>query len=414
MIGDFFIWCAGSDTNVLSNCEDSVRIKHIGIGTLVLIPAFLGLVSMSYALSTLDKVNHNPYIYLGGGLSWGLIVFAFDRFIVSTHKKQEKNFKEFNNVSFYLRLIFAIVIGFAVSHPFVLLYFNGSIQQQITDDKNEKLKQEETNYNTYYQGVRSNLDSLGRRKSNAEKLLTAEQSGIAIHNSFGYSSGITGVGTRVGEIKTAIKSLDSLIATERTRVESRAKTQEHLKNYSQKNIKDYTSTDYLAQEIALEELKKKNEVVGITQVVIIMVFMLVDILPLIFKTFAPFSMYDKILVDDINILRGVNIDNRKKSLQKAYDRIITIYNARKKFDNPFDYKDYLDELGRKYSFSNNVLLGLGLGIGIAAFAYFTGYVDPTTNQLFSLATVLTIIISIVANLMTDLLKFVGNTIKEKA
>jgi hypothetical protein len=49
--------------------------------------------------------------------------------------------------------------------------------------------------------------------------------------------------------------------------------------------------------------------------------MLVDILPLIFKTFSPFSMYDKVLVHDNNLLNELDITSRKEKLQHVYDDI---------------------------------------------------------------------------------------------
>jgi Domain of unknown function (DUF4407) len=57
MIGDFFIWCAGSDKTLLSQCTTSERTKHIGFGSLVLIPAILGFISMTYALWLLVEFN---------------------------------------------------------------------------------------------------------------------------------------------------------------------------------------------------------------------------------------------------------------------------------------------------------------------------------------------------------------------
>jgi hypothetical protein len=49
--------------------------------------------------------------------------------------------------------------------------------------------------------------------------------------------------------------------------------------------------------------------------------MLVDILPLIFKTFSPFSMYDKVQAHDNNLLSEIDITSRKQKLQNVYDDI---------------------------------------------------------------------------------------------
>jgi hypothetical protein len=65
---------------------------------------------------------------------------------------------------------------------------------------------------------------------------------------------------------------------------------------------------------------------------LILAFMLVDILPLIFKTFSPFSMYDKIQYDELEIIKSLNTDSRKKRIQEQYDLINTISNDTKNID----------------------------------------------------------------------------------
>ncbi len=325
MIGKFFIWCAGSDKNILAQCEESVRTKHIGIGTLVLIPAVLGTISMSYALSTIDKINDMPSAYILGGLTWGLIVFSFDRFIVSTHRKQQNNVDEFKNITFYLRLVFAIVLGIVISHPIVLLNFEGSITERIISDRDKTILQEETKYQKSYDKLTANLNDLIKRKQCNEQLLTAEQSGTKLILPCGSSSGIPNInGTfpRTKEIKIIIEGLKTAIDKEQIRIDGYNKTLHNVKNTIQNNIIKNTSFDYLKRERTLSQLKKENSIVGITEFFLMLVFMLVDILPLIFKTFSPFNMYDKILYDDIAILKNLNIDNRKNALQNNYNKIV--------------------------------------------------------------------------------------------
>ena len=133
-IGDFFIWCAGSDTDLLSLCSQKERNKHIGYGTLVLVPAILALVSMSFALSTVEGIKALPILYFLGGLIWSLIIFSFDRFIVSTHIRKMDDRSELKSPAFFLRLGFALILGIVISHPLVMLYFDGSVQDQIAEN----------------------------------------------------------------------------------------------------------------------------------------------------------------------------------------------------------------------------------------------------------------------------------------
>jgi Domain of unknown function (DUF4407) len=324
MKNNFFIWCAGSDKDVLEKCDRSIQIKHIGVGTLVLIPAVLGFISMSYALSTIDKISGSPLFYITGGLIWGTIVFAFDRFIVSTHRKQQRNVDEFKNITFYLRLCFAVILGVVVSHPFVLLYFDGSIAEKIISDRDNLVKVEERNYQQSYDTLNVRLNDLVQTKRCNEQLLTAEQSGNKLILPCGSSSGIPNISgnfPRTKEIKKIIEELDGEILAERNRINLRNDELAKLKSTTQQNIVKNTSFDYLKREIALQNLKKENKIIGLTELILMLAFMLVDILPLIFKTFSPFSMYDKIQVHDNNLLSELDTTSRKQKLQNTYDDI---------------------------------------------------------------------------------------------
>jgi hypothetical protein len=324
MKNNFFIWCAGADKTVLAKCDDAARLKHIGLGTLVLIPAVLGFISMSYALSTIDKLSSSPFYYITGGLVWVFIVFVFDRFIVSTHRKQERNVDEFKNITFYLRLCLAVILGIIVSHPFVLLYFDGSIAEKIIANRDNLVKVEERNYQQSFDTLNVRLNDLVQTKRCNEQLLTAEQSGNKLILPCGSSSGIPNINghfPRTKEIKKIIEDVDGEVLTERNRINLRNNELAALKNISQQNKVKNSSFDYLKREIALQEIKKENKIIAITELFLMLAFMLVDILPLIFKAFSPFSMYDKIMVHDSTFLKELDTTSRKMKLQNTYDDI---------------------------------------------------------------------------------------------
>jgi hypothetical protein len=408
MLGDFFIWCAGSDKHVLSKCEDSVRIKHIGLGTLVLIPAILGFISMTYALSTIDLINNKPEFYFLGGVIWGLIIFAFDRFIVSTHRKQQRNIEEFFTITFYLRLIFAFILGIIVSHPFVLLYFDGSIKEQIIKDRDKSLLVEESNYQTSVNTISINLNNLKVKKSCLESLLTYEQSGVRKELPCGSSSGIPNINgsfPRTSEIKKQIEDIKIEIEHEEKRISAQVDDFSSLKNNSQGNINMHTSFDYLKREITLEKLKEENVIISLTQILLIIAFILVDILPLVFKTFSPFSMYDKILVDDTQILRGISTESRKITLQKAYDKISKVYVVSRELDSSQEYKEYLQNLSQEYGIFKNAITGVMFGLLLSIVLYVFGILgEKSVAQLPYFMAALSIIFSIIANFITRVIE----------
>jgi len=327
-MGNFFVWCAGSDNKILSKCSGAERTKHIGFGTLVLIPAVLAFISMTYALSTIDKINDKPLLYFAGGVVWGVIIFTIDRFIVSTHRRRNSNREEFKNINLYLRLIFALFLGVVSSHPFVLLYFDGSITHQIKKEITENISEADSLFRKSSDSLSIKLNELIAHKQCMEKLLTAEQSGHKVALDCGYSSGIpniSGTYPRTKEIKHLIETDSINIQKEREIVNLKIAELFKIKEEKQDLYKNHTSFDYLKRELTLTKLKKGNSIVAFTQWFIMIVLILLDISAVTFKTFAPFGMYDKVLRDESDLLKNINISGRNAVLQNVYDEISRDY-----------------------------------------------------------------------------------------
>ncbi|MFT7084456.1 MAG: hypothetical protein ACJAV5_000161 [Vicingaceae bacterium] len=334
-IGDFFIWCAGSDTDLLSHCSQIERNKHIGYGTLVLIPAILAFVSMSYALSTVEGITNQPLLYYSGGFIWSLIIFSFDRFIVSTHVRKMDDRSELKSPAFFLRLGFALILGIVISHPLVMLYFNGSVQDRITQNTELHKKQIEQEYDSKIITIEAKLLQLDevenkkieQRNTQAE-MVAKEIDGEVIKNSNGEiaTTGLYGKGpsaeNKISQLATLEKELNKLRIEQDTQKKTYNSELIQLKNQQDSAIAAYSiSSDYLKREMALEQLKEKHSIVRVTQYFLIALFILVDILPFIFKTFSPFGMYDRILLDDSLLVKDLDHKSRKVYLEKVYKQL---------------------------------------------------------------------------------------------
>ena len=212
---DFFVWAAGSDREVLDRCGQSEHVKHAGYGGLVLIPAVLGLFSMLYAVSTLtDKW----YVYTAAGITWAIIVFIFDRFIVSTFRKSDSPSKDIRSFLFASRLLFSIGIGIVVSHPTVLLVFDDSLEQELLEMKAEGEKAVFDKYEAEINIIRArdsvlNSEVLARLEERRckETLLLFEMSGKDTTLTCGTTSGMLQYGPRSREIKEEITYLSQEI-----------------------------------------------------------------------------------------------------------------------------------------------------------------------------------------------------------
>jgi hypothetical protein len=87
MLQLFFLICSGADKKLLESCSEGENTKYVGIGATVFFTAVMAFIASSYALFT---VFDNPYIAMGFGVVWSLLIFNLDRFIVSTIRKRDR------------------------------------------------------------------------------------------------------------------------------------------------------------------------------------------------------------------------------------------------------------------------------------------------------------------------------------
>lgn len=132
MLQRFFIFCSGSDTDILEQCSSGEKTKYAGIGATVFFTAVMATIAASYALFT---VFGNLYTSLFFGLIWGLLIFNLDRFIVSTIKKSDSFFDELIQAS--PRILLAIVIAIVISKPLEIKIFEKEINQVLLEEKNQ-------------------------------------------------------------------------------------------------------------------------------------------------------------------------------------------------------------------------------------------------------------------------------------
>jgi len=326
---DFFVWCAGSDRAVLDRCGQAEHIKHAGYGGLVVVPAILGGCSMTYALSTLTQI---PFFYIGGGLVWAGIVLMFDRFILSTFRKSEKWWKDVFSITFFTRMLFAVGIGFIVSHPLVLLVFDDSLEQELTTMRIESENELRTSFEDKLNAIRSREDTLASQLNEKieyrqclERLILFEMSGKDTTLACGTSSGIQKYGPRATEIKEEIKGLNTDIELFRAQNKLISeKNQEELAlllGDRDKKLAEFTfSTNYLAREIALQRLesrKPSGDVVLWTKWFLILFFVFVDILPVTFKVVTKYGEYDKRLAEEDNFTIQVTHSYEREQHEKV-------------------------------------------------------------------------------------------------
>ena len=129
IITRFLIFCSGADLRALENCSKATKGKYVALGGLVVTPAILGMVASYYFLSTTFKTQ--PHVSLLGSISWALIVFNIDRYVVMTYHKGDHSRKLAAFLAVAGRLLVASLFAYTIAHALVLRLFEGNIQEYI-------------------------------------------------------------------------------------------------------------------------------------------------------------------------------------------------------------------------------------------------------------------------------------------
>jgi Domain of unknown function (DUF4407) len=130
----FLWWCAGAYQDLLKDCP-SEQTKYAGLGGVLLATFVLAALSAGYAIYS---VFNDPLWAITFAIIWGLIIFNFDRFLVSTMRKYgvAKRKQIWMAVP---RLVLALLIGFTIARPLELKIFEKEIDVQIMANRHQKL-----------------------------------------------------------------------------------------------------------------------------------------------------------------------------------------------------------------------------------------------------------------------------------
>ncbi len=141
-----FLWkCGGADAQILQYAPYADHIKAAGIGGVVLATTVMAMIAMGFAMHTIfgdktpDGVNHgNWFVTIPTALVWGLIIFNLDRFIVSTVKGDGTEKITWGEWGAMLpRLFMAVIIGLTISAPLETYIFQKEIQREWNQVKTQ-------------------------------------------------------------------------------------------------------------------------------------------------------------------------------------------------------------------------------------------------------------------------------------
>src|SRR5260221_403524 len=131
----FLWWCAGAYQDLLKDCP-SEQTKYAGLGGVLLATFALAALSAGYAIYS---VFNDPVWAVVFAIVWGLIIFNFDRFLVSTMRKYGVT-RQKQLWMATPRIALALLIGFTIARPLELKIFEKEIDVQMTEKRNKKMR----------------------------------------------------------------------------------------------------------------------------------------------------------------------------------------------------------------------------------------------------------------------------------
>ena len=128
IVNEFFWICSGANRDILRQCPTEYS-KYLGIGGTIFFTAMMAMFSGGYAFFT---IFDNPWLAIGFGVFWGLLIFNLDRFIVNTMYTDGKHTISLKEITLGLpRIIIAIALGIVIATPLELKIFEDEINVEI-------------------------------------------------------------------------------------------------------------------------------------------------------------------------------------------------------------------------------------------------------------------------------------------
>ena len=345
MLKRFFILCSGVDSDIVNGCSNGEQNKYAGIGATVFFTAIMAFIASSYALFT---VFDNPYIAMGFGLLWGLLIFNLDRFIVSTIKKRDNFMDEFIQAT--PRIILAIIIAIVISKPLEIKIFQKEIATVLLKEKNEMAmsnKKQIANYfKTDVDKNKTEIDVLKSDISKKEKeVATLYQSYITEAEGSAGTKKI-GKGPIYKEKRAAYDlantQLDSLKSTNSKIIVEKEATSKTLQADLDKKV---TETQPIIDGFdgLMARINALNKLPWLPSFFIMLLFLAIETSPIIAKLLSPRGEYDFKQEDSEMGIKNVIAQNRyqselqKKTDAEIYDKVYAdikddkeLYNYKKK------------------------------------------------------------------------------------
>ena len=317
---NFLWWCAGAHQKLLKQFP-SEHSKYSGLGAVLLATFVLATLSGGYAIYT---VFGNWLWTIGFAIIWGLIIFNFDRFLVSTMRKYGVS-RSKQIMMAIPRIALALLIGVVIARPLEMKIFDKEINVKMTENLHKKIQLNDSLLALEYKNQLVNAET-ERQRLLGRKLAIED----TLHNlQTGYLQEADGTG---GSMQRGIENITRLkqdafnlarnqFAPELSALEQNMRSQDSIMGTAKASMEDkrkefektaMANMGFLERNKALADLSAEESSVFWASLLISMLIILIEIGPVLSKLIMPLGPYDIALAKE----ELLNMANEEGEIRK--------------------------------------------------------------------------------------------------
>lgn len=337
----FLWWCAGAHQKLLKEYP-SEQTKYSGLGGVILATFVLATLSGGYAIHT---IFNNWLFTIPLAIIWGLIIFNFDRFLVSTMRKYGVSKKK----QIWMaapRIALALLIGLTIARPLELKIFEKEINTKVVQNIHKKIQLNDSLLKienaAHIQNATDERNRLTARKLAIEDTLHQLQQAY-VHEADGTSGslqrGIQDI-TRL-KMEAYYKSL-AQYAPELKQLEAGIKQQNDILNTANEAMevkrKEYEAAiaaniGFLERNKALSDLSADESSVFWTGFLISLLIILIETGPVLSKLMMPVGPYDLALAKEELLHMAASENQIRQDKEISFEKKKVFYQKQKEMSD---------------------------------------------------------------------------------
>lgn len=337
----FLWWCSGAHQKLLKEYP-SEHSKHSGLGGVILATFILAALAAGYAMYT---VFENVLIAFAFAVIWGLIIFNFDRFLVSTMRKYGISRKKQIWMA-VPRIVLALLIGLTIARPLEMKIFDKEIETKMVENMHKKIQLNDSllkieNAALTQNAVDERNRLIARKLSLEDTLHQLQQAYITEADGTGgsmqrgikditllkqnaYNNALQQHSPEIASLTAGIKTQDSILATANTSL------QEKRKQYEKTAA---ANMGFLERNKALADLAGEESSVWWSCFLIALLIILIETGPILAKLIMPVGPYDIALAKEELTQMAASENEMRRDKEISYEKKKVYYTRQKEMSD---------------------------------------------------------------------------------